>query len=1564
MLYAVLAPASLILRSRPVLSAAGSFDDDGPGTRQFNRFVKWDAVNEDWINLSPDYWPYGSFQALECGPVPGSMWMGGWLSHLEDRNNVLPNIDVNGFAFWNGTHWGPVTDGSRGFSRDDGVLEIYADPVRGGLWLSGPISQCGSQTCDNLVYMTAADPMGDMLATGTVTVTFTPVSDGTGGQGTDGSVNMIRCEDAQCNMLLMCGDFTNTGSGSNPMAYIGRYSWTSAAWMQITDGTSAGFNSECFSFVFPTAGPYAGKTVFSGRFEQLENDAENLQLGGLMSWDPVTSTFAYVGRHTGSGGSPNNIEDAAVRSVVIDEDAGVAYVGGESLGWPGWGSYYDWMGGHLWVWDITTDAFTPITDSVRSTTGLNADVYDMALMADKLLIVGSGSDICDNAWIYDRAATTFACLTDSNGNSPSIYGDLRAVAAIGDIMYIAGSLTAIEIPATGFMLYPGSVVAYDMAAQEFQPLTDIGGGYGTGGKVNDLLVSAGVLYVVGGFGSAGQVPVNFLLAFDGTSYTAVPDAPRQHLLTYNGPYDYNDVTAMAFVGGKIHIGGKFSGRQGFLDAYNYAIVDPATGAWSTGYSDGSGNYGFERRILHIAPTASGGVFLGGDAWPGSGTGRLATAPLMQISSAGVLESTNGVGASPVSPIGSVRCSADFGGVKLFAGEFSSLTGSVTTSLAAWDGTSLTRPSFLTSSTASINNVIYSMAVYANQLVVGGTLTSAGGVAAQGIAFHSGVANAAWTTPTSGNPATGLTHTVRPVFVNAMLVDGTKLYVGGVFLKAGGVDAFNVAVWDGSAWRALVDARAPDVPGASVWERDTSGGVFALAKYNGYLYIGGKFDGAGPHVVKYVTDGLVKFDLATNQYSPVGVGLSQDSKYVKSFLVANNKLYIAGNFEYWGTVSTNNVAKYENGAWSAIDAAGADSRSIHQYTDNGVDNEAVTLALADLGDGRGPSVILGGKFATAAGNVSVSKLASANPVKGRWLPFPPDSAATGQIGVKGGGVYSIVQDPGSGVIVIAGDFTTSDGGGDVELNGLAGWTPCSGGLAPLTPATDDVVGLKRYRTFSWDIAGVFTTALLPALSGDDSSLVVGGSRFFGIGDTPSQDFGVLTSMRDLPYATSCPATPSPSPSAAASVSASPSPSVSAVPSATPSPSSSVGASPSSSVGASPSSGGGVVSASASASVAASASALPLSTLLVPYTLNSETLCSATGLIEAILDPEGNIGPVLRAQFALALGFSDSASFINAIIACDGAYFPVERDAPVNVLNISELAESLREATELRRLSSRMAGSSLRRRLVDSVDRLSVTLDGQTLIVELGLRIPSAISGQMTNFLRALIGGDSTQITTAATDLNDAITTLASTSPDAVANSDLRNLLLTIINSNGASGTNTVTDRVTNVPAGVLPTLLNTLGITAGTAVNNSVLWNYVRTSAITPPAAADDDGWNNGDTAGVVVGVLLGILLCCCLALAWRRRKQEAEKRKSKYAATPSSSAAPAVVTMDKASAPAPEFSHENPMNTSKSSFEPAPVTAPAAAAAAEPAAAPAPPKKGFKRTTAADLGLPGALSVS
>ena len=139
---------------------------------------------------------------------------------------------------------------------------------------------------------------------------------------------------------------------------------------------------------------------------------------------------------------------------------------------------------------------------------------------------------------------------------------------------------------------------------------------------------------------------------------------------------------------------------------------------------------------------------------------------------------------------------------------------------------------------------------------------------------------------------------------ALAVSGSNLYVGGVFTKAGGIAATNIAKWNGSSWIAL---------GTGVsYELFDYSGVYALGVSGSNLYVGGGFTRAG---------GIAAANIAKwngSSWSALGLGIDGPAfPAVYALAVSGSDLYAGGDFTAAGSVTANSIAKWNGKSWSAL-----------------------------------------------------------------------------------------------------------------------------------------------------------------------------------------------------------------------------------------------------------------------------------------------------------------------------------------------------------------------------------------------------------------------------------------------------------------------------------------------------------------------------------------------------------------------------------------------------------------------------------------------------------------------
>ena len=188
----------------------------------------------------------------------------------------------------------------------------------------------------------------------------------------------------------------------------------------------------------------------------------------------------------------------------------------------------------------------------------------------------------------------------------------------------------------------------------------------------------------------------------------------------------------------------------------------------------------------------------------------------------------------------------------------------------------------------------------NRLYAGGSFTSIGGIAANGIAV--------WDSHTWRSLGPGLAKN-DIVFVRSILPIGDNLYVAGYFTQAGDINANYIARWDGSQWHSVGEGFDAE--------------VLDLAWHNGYLYAGGTFRRSGNTELKR----LARWNGET--WESVGGGVSRpeilspghpgpdDTSNITSILFHQESLYVTGAFDFAGELLANSIAAWDGTRWTTL-----------------------------------------------------------------------------------------------------------------------------------------------------------------------------------------------------------------------------------------------------------------------------------------------------------------------------------------------------------------------------------------------------------------------------------------------------------------------------------------------------------------------------------------------------------------------------------------------------------------------------------------------------------------------
>ena len=613
--------------------------------------------------------------------------------------------------------------------------------------------------------------------------------------------------------------------------------------------------------------------------------------------------------------------------------------------------------------------------------GCAGSITSSAIASNGDLYVGGSFLICGDVPATSIArwdGTRWHALGGGVGNT------VQAIAISGNDVYVGGQLgSAGGAPVSGVARWDGS---------QWSALGDgISGSTGYY-EVHALAIAGDDLYVGGIFDRAGGAPANSIARWNTSSHTWSALGSGIVRSAQAGT-----VNALAYGAGTLYAGGTFD-HAGGGTARNVAVWDGNAwlplGAGIVGEVDALANWngalyaGGRLQSSNAVPLHNLARWTG-SAWVDVGGGTLGDVTALTGTLAGLFVGggfdTAGGNAHANLAIWNGSAWSDVGGgidapvvfnvvhsiaagvSSLFVtGEFSSVGGGAVSAhfVAAWNG------SAWSNLPAPAGDGLYSF-VQVGAAVDYGGLPCFGGLSelrpeASSIACWTG---STWT-PLGGDIANNL-----PLWVDAMLVSGTDLYVGGYFNlgngccvgrwdgvawnaigdgiqtepitiavdgdhvyaagyfnEAGGVPANHVAMWDGNAWQPLGDGI--DTP------------PNALAVYGGKLYAGGYFSDAGGVAASYIAawDG--------NAWAPVGDGLDGQ---VNALAVHAGSLYAGGSFSQAGILAANSIARWNGTQWSAVETPSGNG-----VTYQGFPGYVATLAETNLG------LFVGGFFDAAAG----------------------------------------------------------------------------------------------------------------------------------------------------------------------------------------------------------------------------------------------------------------------------------------------------------------------------------------------------------------------------------------------------------------------------------------------------------------------------------------------------------------------------------------------------------------------------------------------------------------------
>lgn len=548
--------------------------------------------------------------------------------------------------------------------------------------------------------------------------------------------------------------------------------------------------------------------------------------------------------------------------------------------------------------------------------------------------------------------------------------------------------TVFALVVSGTDIYVGGVfsAAVNVAANnvaKFNTLTNTwsalgtGGGKGVNGSVFALAVSGSDLYVGGDFAAAnvdGATVSAFFVAMVNTT-TGVWTA----LGTGGGKGVNDSVNALAVSGSDLYVGGEFTtanaGGPG-VSANRVAKVNTTTGVWSA-FGTGGGN-GVDSNVFALAVSGAdlyvGGIFMTANVG----------GPVLSAKNVAKVNTTSGVwsalGTGGGNGVNSLVFDLVINGSDLFAGGIFTRANEGGSNLIANRVAKVNPTTGLWSALGAgggngLDGFVNALIVSGTDIFVGGDFTVAGNAAANHVAKFSTLTNA-WSVLGTGG-GNGVNGTVH-----ALTMSGSDLYVGGVFTMAnvGGpsLSTNNVAKFNTltGVWSAL----------GTVGGNGVDSIVFALAVSGSDLFVGGSFSMANVGGPQLIAIRLAKVNTTTGVWSAFGTGGGNGvNGGVSALAVSGSDLYVGGSFmnvNVGGPVlNANNVVKVNTttGVWSALGTGSG----------NGVVGGVGSTVSALLVSGS--DLYVGGFFTTANPgflSVSANNVAKFNTLTNTWSALGP------------------------------------------------------------------------------------------------------------------------------------------------------------------------------------------------------------------------------------------------------------------------------------------------------------------------------------------------------------------------------------------------------------------------------------------------------------------------------------------------------------------------------------------------------------------------------------------------
>ncbi|MBL8061663.1 MAG: S-layer homology domain-containing protein [Anaerolineales bacterium] len=681
--------------------------------------AKWDGSN--WSGLGSN----GSGGSSLNSPVQAlavmgtTLYVGGYFSNVNNNGSVLTAADY--VAAWDGTNWSAL--GSNGAS--DG--SVTASPVNDLQVIGTDLFVGGAFT--NVNNNGVSLPEADYIAKWDGTNWSALSSNGSGNGSISSTVQALTAIGTD---LYVGGGFTNVNNGGTSLGaadYIAK--WDGTNWSALgSNGSSNGsLSSSVFSLANDGVNLYVG-----GTFQNVNNGGTSLPtVDTIAKWDG-SNWSGFGSNGAGNGFLPTSNTNVFAIGIL----AGDVWIAGQFLDPNNAGTVLD-AADHLARWDGSSwnAAVEDSNGSIVSVFGASSlrvnailvDGTDVYVGGDFTNVSNQGVNILAADYIVKWDGTNWSALGSNGVGEGSINSTVETLAMDGNgNLYVGGQF--FNVNNNGVSLPEADYIA----KWDGTNWHALGSNGSSNGALNNLVYSIATsgndIYVGGGFTNVNNNGVSLPAA----DYAAKWDGTNWSALGSNGASDgslNSNVYSLDADGSNVYVGGNFQNVNNngvSLPEADYIAQWDGTN-WHALGNNGAGN-GSLNSLVDVLKVSGTNVYVGGNfqnvsnglttltaadfiaKWDGTNWSALGNNGVSNNGSVNSRVFAIAVDGADVY-IGGMFTNVNNGGVSLSAADYA----------AKWDGTNWSALGTPGQTSGSLNTLVYALAIYNDDLLVGGEFSN-------------------------------------------------------------------------------------------------------------------------------------------------------------------------------------------------------------------------------------------------------------------------------------------------------------------------------------------------------------------------------------------------------------------------------------------------------------------------------------------------------------------------------------------------------------------------------------------------------------------------------------------------------------------------------------------------------------------------------------------------------------------------------------------------------------------------------------------------------------------------